>query len=728
MGRYTITESVDKHGHTQRVHSFEDLEKHHPSSGQERGRQYETIDGKLEEVRHLPDGRTFIKKDFILSQDTAGPVNIPAPISGYVHRTNDTWNTVKIYDRPYVAGGNAVLLGQVLHMRPGTSPAEGTRIEYGQPLGRMGDTGTPRSVHAHVEVEHGQFQRYVRDIDRGAIAPGAVAPGLDAPMHDGVLRRGEHGAEVKHLQEALNRHGAQLPANGNFGPLTEEAVRDFQRRQGLASVDGIAGPRTLEALGLAPQPAAPAQPAASTAPQPGAPRTAQPAPHAANADAAAPAAAFRDNPLSGLISGGEGGYGSYNRGRAGDANGAQIDFSAMTVGEVMRRQRLHENSPGHPDELFAVGKYQMVPTTMREAVAKLGIDQNERLTPELQERMFNDYLIDEKRPEVRAYVTGQSDGEQGLRNAQLALSREFASVANPLTGRSYYDGDSGGNASSITAAQTAAALQQMRESYQRNVQAGMAPNQAYRDVMTGDRNSGYPSALGGTLREGRGAPDDVRELQTALNRHGANLPVNGTFDRQTTDALKTFQRSNHLEDDGIAGAQTLKALGIGQPVQAAPTQDRAEPGRAPGVAPAAGPIVSAHAAVDAPSAPLLSDPNHTDNAMYRQALAGLEKLGPNSAFNDREKLERGAAMMVYEARISGLNRIDHIVPSTDGSRLIAVEGELRDPSHRRVVASTEQAIGQSVEQTTRALSQDVPAPAQPLPDPLTPSQARPMVQ
>ncbi|MCS3748585.1 peptidoglycan hydrolase-like protein with peptidoglycan-binding domain [Xanthomonas arboricola] len=719
MSRYTITESVNRRGGTEHVHDFEDLEKHHPSSGREAGRQYATIDGKLEEVRHLSDGRTLIKKDFILGQDTPGPVSIPAPIAGYVHRTNDPWNTVKIYDRPYVPGGDAVLLGQVLHMGRGTSPPEGARIEYGQPLGRMADTGTPGSIHAHVEVDHAQFQRYVRDIDRGAIAPGVTAPALD-----GVLRRGEQGEDVKHLQEALNRHGAQLPTNGNFGPQTEAAVRDFQRTQGLELVDGIAGPHTLKALGVAP----PQTPGAARS-APGMAQATPAAPQPATATAATP---FRDSPLSALISGGEGGYGSYNRGRAGDANGGQIDFSALTVGEVMRRQRLHETNPGSPDELFAVGKYQMVPATMREAVARLGIDPSEQLTPQLQERLFNDYLIDEKRPEVRDYITGQNTDEAARSNAQLALSREFASVANPATGRSYYDGDSGGNAASITAAQTASALDQMRDSYQRNVQSGMSPNEAYRDVMTGDRHSGYPSALGGTLREGRGAPDDVRELQTALNRHGAKLPVTGTFDTETTDALKTFQRSKQLDDDGIAGARTLKALGIGQPTQAAPTQTRTDDAGAPArAAQAAGQIEAqprTHTTAEAARAPLLSDSGHPDNPMYQQALAELEKFSPTSAFNNREKLERGAAMMVYEARISGLSRIDHIVPSTDGSRLIAVEGELRDPAQRRVVAGTAQAIGQSVEQTTRALAQDVPAPT-PLaatPDPVEQTRMRPM--
>lgn len=51
------------------------------------------------------------------------------------------------------------------------------------------------------------------------------------------------------VQRALNRHGAALVVDGRTGPRTRDAVRDFQRRHGLA-VDGLVGPKTLAALGL----------------------------------------------------------------------------------------------------------------------------------------------------------------------------------------------------------------------------------------------------------------------------------------------------------------------------------------------------------------------------------------------------------------------------------------------------------------------------------------------
>ena len=59
-----------------------------------------------------------------------------------------------------------------------------------------------------------------------------------------VLKLGSKGNEVKLLQEKLN-----LKADGIFGPLTEEAVKDFQRSNGL-EVDGIVGASTLSKLNL----------------------------------------------------------------------------------------------------------------------------------------------------------------------------------------------------------------------------------------------------------------------------------------------------------------------------------------------------------------------------------------------------------------------------------------------------------------------------------------------
>jgi len=58
----------------------------------------------------------------------------------------------------------------------------------------------------------------------------------------GVLRKGCKGEGVKMMQEALG-----IGADGDFGPGTERALKQWQMSNGLVA-DGIAGPATLEKL------------------------------------------------------------------------------------------------------------------------------------------------------------------------------------------------------------------------------------------------------------------------------------------------------------------------------------------------------------------------------------------------------------------------------------------------------------------------------------------------
>ncbi|MDW0357800.1 N-acetylmuramidase family protein [Halomonas venusta] len=60
-----------------------------------------------------------------------------------------------------------------------------------------------------------------------------------------ILRRGDTGKAVRKLQRSLGFTGDDV--DGVFGPATKRAVLAFQRRSNLVA-DGIAGPKTLEAL------------------------------------------------------------------------------------------------------------------------------------------------------------------------------------------------------------------------------------------------------------------------------------------------------------------------------------------------------------------------------------------------------------------------------------------------------------------------------------------------
>ena len=77
----------------------------------------------------------------------------------------------------------------------------------------------------------------------------AVSFGDDSAV-EALSKRGSTGTEVRQIQTKLKNWGYY---NGNvdgiYGSQTENAVKYFQRKNGL-TVDGIAGPQTLAAMGI----------------------------------------------------------------------------------------------------------------------------------------------------------------------------------------------------------------------------------------------------------------------------------------------------------------------------------------------------------------------------------------------------------------------------------------------------------------------------------------------
>jgi hypothetical protein len=164
------------------------------------------------------------------------------------------------------------------------------------------------------------------------------------------------------------------------------------------------------------------------------------------------AVVIQPDPVATVLAKGEGDWDSVNRGRAGDTPGgikaiAGKTFSELTVSEVQRLQR---------GEIFAVGRYQFIPSTLSYAIEKAGIDSSELFTPEVQDRLLKALLFF-KRPAIGAYITGESDD---IAKALDEMALEWASVAW-RHGRSYY-ASTGGNRASITRYEASLALRQAR--------------------------------------------------------------------------------------------------------------------------------------------------------------------------------------------------------------------------------------------------------------------------
>ncbi|MCL2796821.1 MAG: N-acetylmuramoyl-L-alanine amidase [Firmicutes bacterium] len=84
-----------------------------------------------------------------------------------------------------------------------------------------------------------------RNFNAGLVTDGVWGPRTRAATR--LVRQGDRGNIVWILQAALYVNGFSTIPDGIFGPVTDLAVRNFQRANGLG-MDGIAGPNTFEKL------------------------------------------------------------------------------------------------------------------------------------------------------------------------------------------------------------------------------------------------------------------------------------------------------------------------------------------------------------------------------------------------------------------------------------------------------------------------------------------------
>lgn len=232
---------------------------------------------------------------------------------------------------------------------------------------------------------------------------------------------------------------------------------------------------------------------------------------------------LKSKTIDSVIASGEGDYRSYNRGRAGDSvrNPLGLDITKMTIGQIMQRQAMKGSQ-----RLFAVGKYQVIPDTMKQAVQALNLDRNALFDEQMQERILTEFLLTAKksRGAIEQYIKGQSNN---VNTALHQLSLEFASIANPFTGKSSYDKDKAGNSASISVAKAKAGLEASRKLYAETLantgNAQLAWKKAFSGYAEIDKNSDSYKALMEVSADQQKASDEQAKKEKELADEQRNL-------------------------------------------------------------------------------------------------------------------------------------------------------------------------------------------------------------
>jgi muramidase (phage lysozyme) len=127
--------------------------------------------------------------------------------------------------------------------------------------------------------------------------------------------------------------------------------------------------------------------------------------------------------------------------------GSTKDLSKMTLDQVLAWQKARTDA-GSPSS--ATGRYQFMRNTLASLKTQMGLKGDEKFTPELQDRLALQLL------RVRGYDRFK-EGKMSAHAFALELAKEWASLPDPRTGKSYYAGD-GLNASLVTPGQVAKVL------------------------------------------------------------------------------------------------------------------------------------------------------------------------------------------------------------------------------------------------------------------------------
>ena len=374
---------------------------------------------------------------------------------------------------------------------------------------------------------------------------GSATPSLDpnataTPASD-ILKRGSQGERVKYVQEALKRlKYFEGKADGDFGEYTENAVKEFQRQNGLTP-DGVVGPATLNKLGSST--AATARPTHSPTPKVTPKPTKTPTPRPTQTP---------NTSNTYLTNGNSGANVTTMQKRLidlgylmGSASGRVCDITEQAIVAFQKRNNLDDDGIAGPGTLE-----KMYSSSAKKASSAVGII---GMTLKLGNEGSEVRLLQNKLKSY-GFLTGSADGIYGT--ATETAVKEFQR-ANGLTA----DGKAGYSTIQKLFAGT------VSSSSQSNATKTPKPTAT---IKANDKPTATPNAYirvtaapdGSYVTLERGTMGSlVTKLQKALKSAGYfSGECDGYYGEATENAVKRFQRDKGLVQDGKAGPATQRYL------------------------------------------------------------------------------------------------------------------------------------------------------------------------
>lgn len=514
-------------------------------------------------------------------------------------------------------------------------------------------------------------------------------------MADGVLVSGERGTEVEALQNKLiqagytGRNNQPLLADEHYGPNTEHAVREFQKAHGL-KVDGKVGSNTLDALDnvirqQATTGTTPSPPAQHTAPAPMEASTRGQQQHTPNRDLTSGERiriiepfGSTDNTTNRNIPHGTSGEDAFRD--------LQIHHPKTNREAVRTGNSALANRPSQ----FMEGKLEAVRTdgdrngialvhkdlilTNQEGLRSVMIPNPAAGYVEVNNNAWNSVSI-WSHPAGHPHRELLGQVLHGERGSSPYKTGDYVEYGAPLIKQS--------NAGT----EAVHAHIELEPDQFRKYLGDMLNDRLTLDRDPPTRSASVRDAMadGMLTRSERG--DEVKAMQEKLatlghqGKDGKPLASTGYFGDDTFAAVKAFQRTYGLEEDGKAGSKTLTA------------------------------IYAALAPLTRPE-PSMRDATNADNPRYMQALGKLNEMegqrvqaGLPPIFTDKEQIERVAGQLVLASKMAGMSSIDAVVSRLDGSGVFAIQGAMNDPASHRVTVEYDQAITHSVEASSRLSEQ-----------------------